>query len=155
MLHPKYTVDLDKSIYVFTLHLTCLPRVHSGYFRSLELPSLRSQNEIQLHMKHIKYSGCQNRHVIMRNNFKYLSECKETAQIDQAAESVMLKFLTVIEITVCVCLYTSKCCSKCYVSLFNRIGLSRERVRQVGLVALEKLKHAARKRRLDAMLIKQ
>ncbi|WMV20933.1 hypothetical protein MTR67_014318 [Solanum verrucosum] len=37
----------------------------------------------------------------------------------------------------------------------KRIGLSRERVRQVGLVALEKLKHAARKRRLDAMLIKQ
>ncbi|XP_055828946.1 RNA polymerase sigma factor sigA-like isoform X2 [Solanum dulcamara] len=37
----------------------------------------------------------------------------------------------------------------------KRIGLSRERVRQVGLVALEKLKHAARKGRLDAMLIKQ
>ncbi|NP_001312542.1 RNA polymerase sigma factor sigA-like isoform X1 [Nicotiana tabacum] len=37
----------------------------------------------------------------------------------------------------------------------KRIGLSRERVRQVGLVALEKLKHAARKRQLDAMLIKQ
>ncbi|KAK3020335.1 hypothetical protein RJ639_046547 [Escallonia herrerae] len=36
----------------------------------------------------------------------------------------------------------------------KRIGLSRERVRQVGLVALEKLKHAARKRRLDAMLVK-
>ncbi|KAL2545637.1 RNA polymerase sigma factor sigA [Forsythia ovata] len=36
----------------------------------------------------------------------------------------------------------------------RRIGLSRERVRQVGLVALEKLKHAARKRRLDAMLLK-
>lgn len=36
----------------------------------------------------------------------------------------------------------------------RRIGLSRERVRQVGLVALEKLKHAARKRRLDAMLVK-
>lgn len=35
----------------------------------------------------------------------------------------------------------------------SRIGLSRERVRQVGLVALEKLKHAARKRRLDAMLV--
>ncbi|KAI3472516.1 hypothetical protein Pfo_028010 [Paulownia fortunei] len=35
----------------------------------------------------------------------------------------------------------------------RRIGLSRERVRQVGLVALEKLKHAARKRRLDAMLV--
>eukprot|EP00268_Persea_americana_P050809 TRINITY_DN5561_c0_g1_i6.p1 TRINITY_DN5561_c0_g1~~TRINITY_DN5561_c0_g1_i6.p1 ORF type:complete len:506 (+),score=90.65 TRINITY_DN5561_c0_g1_i6:374-1891(+) len=36
----------------------------------------------------------------------------------------------------------------------KQIGLSRERVRQVGLVALEKLKHAARKRRLDAMLVK-
>ncbi|GMP93225.1 hypothetical protein CsSME_00043155 [Camellia sinensis var. sinensis] len=34
-----------------------------------------------------------------------------------------------------------------------RIGLSRERVRQIGLVALEKLKHAARKRRLEAMLM--
>lgn len=37
----------------------------------------------------------------------------------------------------------------------RRIGLSRERVRQVGLVALEKLKHAARKKRLEAMLVKQ
>nr|GLL19868.1 RNA polymerase sigma factor sigA [Ipomoea trifida] len=37
----------------------------------------------------------------------------------------------------------------------RRIGLSRERVRQVGLVALEKLKHAARRRKLEAMLIKQ
>ncbi|XP_010266387.1 PREDICTED: RNA polymerase sigma factor sigA-like [Nelumbo nucifera] len=36
----------------------------------------------------------------------------------------------------------------------RRIGLSRERVRQVGLVALEKLKHAARKKRLDTMLVK-
>ncbi|KAJ0967969.1 hypothetical protein J5N97_024886 [Dioscorea zingiberensis] len=36
----------------------------------------------------------------------------------------------------------------------RKFGLSRERVRQVGLVALEKLKHAARKRRLDAMLVK-
>ncbi|KAM7463532.1 hypothetical protein LguiA_031653 [Lonicera macranthoides] len=35
----------------------------------------------------------------------------------------------------------------------KRMGLSRERVRQVGLVAVEKLKHAARKRRLDAMLV--
>lgn len=35
-----------------------------------------------------------------------------------------------------------------------RIGLSRERVRQVGLVSLEKLKHAARKKRLDAVLVK-
>ncbi|KAF5958956.1 hypothetical protein HYC85_000165 [Camellia sinensis] len=35
----------------------------------------------------------------------------------------------------------------------RRIGLSRERVRQIGLVALEKLKHAARKRRLEAMLM--
>ncbi|XP_068651361.1 RNA polymerase sigma factor sigA-like isoform X2 [Aristolochia californica] len=34
----------------------------------------------------------------------------------------------------------------------KQIGLSRERVRQVGLVALEKLKHAARKRRLESML---
>ncbi|XP_057463883.1 RNA polymerase sigma factor sigA-like [Actinidia eriantha] len=37
----------------------------------------------------------------------------------------------------------------------RRIGLSRERARQVGLVALEKLKHAARKRSLEAMLVKQ
>ncbi|KAK3229464.1 hypothetical protein Dsin_001345 [Dipteronia sinensis] len=36
----------------------------------------------------------------------------------------------------------------------KRIGLSRERVRQVGLVALEKLKHAARKKRMEAMLEK-
>ncbi|OVA18378.1 RNA polymerase sigma-70 [Macleaya cordata] len=36
----------------------------------------------------------------------------------------------------------------------RRIGLSRERVRQVGLVALEKLKHAARRRKLEAMLVK-
>lgn len=36
----------------------------------------------------------------------------------------------------------------------KQIGLSRERVRQVGLVAFEKLKHAARKRRLEAMLVK-
>ncbi|KNA09828.1 hypothetical protein SOVF_149960 [Spinacia oleracea] len=36
----------------------------------------------------------------------------------------------------------------------KRIGLSRERVRQVGLVALEKLKHAARKRRMEALLVK-
>lgn len=35
----------------------------------------------------------------------------------------------------------------------KRIGLSRERVRQVGLVALEKLKHAARKRKMEAMLV--
>nr|QKY65016.1 plastidic RNA polymerase sigma-subunit 1 [Passiflora oerstedii] len=34
------------------------------------------------------------------------------------------------------------------------MGLSRERVRQVGLVALEKLKHAARKRNMEAMLVK-
>ncbi|RVW67178.1 RNA polymerase sigma factor sigA [Vitis vinifera] len=34
------------------------------------------------------------------------------------------------------------------------IGLSRERVRQVGLVALEKLKNAARKGRMEAMLVK-
>lgn len=36
----------------------------------------------------------------------------------------------------------------------KRIGLSRERVRQVGLVALEKLKHAARNRRMEALLVK-
>ncbi|CAN6461373.1 unnamed protein product [Victoria cruziana] len=36
----------------------------------------------------------------------------------------------------------------------KQIGLSRERVRQVGLVALEKLKLAARKRKLEAMLVK-
>ncbi|KAI3762381.1 hypothetical protein L1987_52810 [Smallanthus sonchifolius] len=36
----------------------------------------------------------------------------------------------------------------------KRIGLSREGVRQIGLVALEKLKHAARNTRLEAMLIK-
>ncbi|CAL1412248.1 unnamed protein product [Linum trigynum] len=36
----------------------------------------------------------------------------------------------------------------------KRIGLSRERVRQVGLVALEKLKLAARKRKMEAMLLK-
>ncbi|XP_071686256.1 RNA polymerase sigma factor sigA-like [Rutidosis leptorrhynchoides] len=35
----------------------------------------------------------------------------------------------------------------------RRMGLSRERVRQVGLVALEKLKHAARKTKLEAMLV--
>ncbi|KAL6127391.1 hypothetical protein ACLB2K_070756 [Fragaria x ananassa] len=35
----------------------------------------------------------------------------------------------------------------------KRIGLSRERVRQVGLVALEKLKHGARKKELEAMLV--
>ncbi|XP_050384943.1 RNA polymerase sigma factor sigA [Argentina anserina] len=35
----------------------------------------------------------------------------------------------------------------------KRIGLSRERVRQVGLVALEKLKHGARKREMEAMLV--
>nr|AKC88634.1 sigma factor [Monsonia emarginata] len=35
----------------------------------------------------------------------------------------------------------------------KRMGLSRERVRQVGLVALEKLKHAARKRKLEALLV--
>ncbi|KAI7732947.1 hypothetical protein M8C21_011427 [Ambrosia artemisiifolia] len=35
----------------------------------------------------------------------------------------------------------------------RRMGLSRERVRQVGLVALEKLKNAARKTNLEAMLV--
>ncbi|CAD5195695.1 unnamed protein product [Musa acuminata subsp. malaccensis] len=37
----------------------------------------------------------------------------------------------------------------------KKFGLSRERVRQVGLVAMEKLKHAARRRKLEAMLVKQ
>ncbi|KAI4295236.1 hypothetical protein L6164_035303 [Bauhinia variegata] len=36
----------------------------------------------------------------------------------------------------------------------KRIGLSRERVRQVGLVALEKLKLAAKKREMETMLLK-
>ncbi|KAJ6296800.1 hypothetical protein OIU78_022511 [Salix suchowensis] len=36
----------------------------------------------------------------------------------------------------------------------KRMGLSRERVRQVGLVAVEKLKHAARKSNMEAMLVK-
>ncbi|KAG6605170.1 RNA polymerase sigma factor sigA [Cucurbita argyrosperma subsp. argyrosperma] len=36
----------------------------------------------------------------------------------------------------------------------KRIGLSRERVRQVGLVALEKLKKAAKMRKMEAMLLK-
>ncbi|KAL6001799.1 hypothetical protein ACLOJK_041777 [Asimina triloba] len=35
-----------------------------------------------------------------------------------------------------------------------RIGLSRERVRQIGLAALEKLKNAAREQKMEAMLIK-
>ncbi|XP_076955646.1 RNA polymerase sigma factor sigA-like [Bidens hawaiensis] len=35
----------------------------------------------------------------------------------------------------------------------RRMGLSRERVRQIGLVALEKLKNAARKTNLEAMLV--
>ncbi|KAK3122812.1 hypothetical protein QOZ80_8AG0618650 [Eleusine coracana subsp. coracana] len=34
----------------------------------------------------------------------------------------------------------------------RQFGLSRERVRQVGLVAMEKLKHAARRKQLDALL---
>lgn len=36
----------------------------------------------------------------------------------------------------------------------KQIGLSRERVRKVGLVALEKLKHAAREKRLEAMYLR-
>lgn len=46
--------------------------------------------------------------------------------------------------------------SECHTweDISRRFGLSRERVRQVGLVALEKLKHAARRRRLEAMLVK-
>jgi RNA polymerase primary sigma factor len=35
---------------------------------------------------------------------------------------------------------------------FFRFGLSRERVRQVGLIAMEKLKHATRRKKLDALL---
>ncbi|XP_062191809.1 RNA polymerase sigma factor sigA-like [Phragmites australis] len=34
----------------------------------------------------------------------------------------------------------------------RQFGLSRERVRQVGLIAMEKLKHAARRKHLDALL---
>uniref|UniRef100_A0A453RWI2 RNA polymerase sigma-70 domain-containing protein n=1 Tax=Aegilops tauschii subsp. strangulata TaxID=200361 RepID=A0A453RWI2_AEGTS len=34
----------------------------------------------------------------------------------------------------------------------RQFGLSRERVRQVGLIAMEKLKHAARRKKLDALL---
>ncbi|KAJ8424367.1 hypothetical protein Cgig2_023372 [Carnegiea gigantea] len=37
----------------------------------------------------------------------------------------------------------------------KRISLSRERVRQVGLVAVEKLKQAARKRRMEALLVER
>ncbi|KAJ6850191.1 RNA polymerase sigma factor sigA [Iris pallida] len=46
--------------------------------------------------------------------------------------------------------------SECHTweDISRRFGLSRERVRQVGLVALEKLKHVARRRRLEAMLVK-
>ncbi|CAI8615939.1 unnamed protein product [Vicia faba] len=57
-----------------------------------------------------------------------------------------------------VCLYygLNKECKEClsWEDISKRIGLSRERVRQVGLVALEKLKHAARKREMEAMLLK-
>ncbi|KAL6008611.1 hypothetical protein ACLOJK_034125 [Asimina triloba] len=35
----------------------------------------------------------------------------------------------------------------------RQFGLSRERIRQVGLVALEKLKHAARRKKLEAILL--
>ncbi|CAL5010372.1 unnamed protein product [Urochloa decumbens] len=35
----------------------------------------------------------------------------------------------------------------------RQFGLSRERVRQVGLIAMEKLKHAARRKHLDALLV--
>lgn len=44
--------------------------------------------------------------------------------------------------------------SQTWEDISKQYGLSRERVRQVGLVAMQKLKHAARKRRLDAMLMK-
>ncbi|KAE8687332.1 RNA polymerase sigma factor sigA [Hibiscus syriacus] len=37
----------------------------------------------------------------------------------------------------------------------KRIGLSRERVRQIGLIALEKLKNTARKNEMETMLLKQ
>jgi len=37
-------------------------------------------------------------------------------------------------------------------NMFSRFGLSRERVRQVGLIAMEKLKHAARRKHLNALL---
>lgn len=36
----------------------------------------------------------------------------------------------------------------------KRIGLSRERVRQVGLIAIEKLKHSARRIKMEALLVK-
>ncbi|XP_064961270.1 RNA polymerase sigma factor sigA-like [Musa acuminata AAA Group] len=36
----------------------------------------------------------------------------------------------------------------------KQFGLSRERVRQVGLIAMEKLKHVARRRKLEAVLVK-
>ncbi|XP_078179033.1 sigma factor A [Carex rostrata] len=41
-----------------------------------------------------------------------------------------------------------------WVDIGKQFGLSRERVRQVGLVAMEKLKHAARNRDLEALLTK-
>lgn len=44
--------------------------------------------------------------------------------------------------------------SKTWEDISKQYGLSRERVRQVGLVAMEKLKKAARKKRLEAMLVK-
>lgn len=55
-----------------------------------------------------------------------------------------------------ICLYYGLS-TECHTweDISRKFGLSRERVRQVGLVALEKLKLAARKRQLDAMLIKQ
>jgi RNA polymerase primary sigma factor len=36
--------------------------------------------------------------------------------------------------------------------VLSRFGLSRERVRQVGLIAMEKLKYAARSKQLNALL---
>ncbi|PKU75540.1 RNA polymerase sigma factor sigA isoform X1 [Dendrobium catenatum] len=44
--------------------------------------------------------------------------------------------------------------SETWEDIGKQFGLSRERVRQVGLVAMEKLKHAARRKKLEAMLIK-
>jgi hypothetical protein len=40
----------------------------------------------------------------------------------------------------------------CMEFVLSRFGLSRERVRQVGLIAMEKLKHAARRKQLNALL---
>ncbi|PKA46184.1 RNA polymerase sigma factor sigA [Apostasia shenzhenica] len=44
--------------------------------------------------------------------------------------------------------------SETWEDIGKHFGLSRERVRQIGLVAMEKLKHAARRKKLEAMLVK-